>query len=279
MATPKIQIDNAKLMKRMARYQEVTGKQVAATMRRGARLLAVNLATSTPPYGKNPAARKQGEAAIGKDLLRIFYVMHPENIQKFLDFYGKKNTFKSGHKGAAALGDVTHQVLSSQEMKGWHKSHRLSGSGRTRNIKLKDGLNVRTTTGIRFRDLPGLDVGIVSQPQFSNYVKYVQTRVGLTKAAWAASAMKVNADVKDALSGIPAWVKRHVDKVPAAVIDKADASSPDIKLVSKLPWADKALRKKDHLEAIRISRQKFYHSMQKEIRACIKAEQVVPASV
>jgi hypothetical protein len=257
----------------MHRYEQVTGKQVAMTMRRGARLLAVNMAMSTQPYGKGLDAKKQGEAAIGKDLLRIFYVMHPANIQKFLDFYGKKNTFKFGHQGAAAIGDVTHQVLSSSEMRGWHQSHRLPGSGRTRNIKLKDGLNVRTTTGIRFRDLAGLDVGVVSQPQFENYVKLMQLRVGMTKAAWAAAALQVNADVKDALSGIPAWVKRHVSKVPSAVIDNAESLSPTITLTNKLPWADMALRGPDKEEAIRISRQKFYLSMGREIREALKREQ------
>jgi hypothetical protein len=270
---PKIHIDNSKLLKRMQRYEQITGKQVAMTMRRGARLLAVNMAISTQPYGKGLEAKKQGEAAIGKDLLRIFYVMHPENIQKYLDFYGKKNTFKFGHKGGAPIGDVTHQVLSSMEIKGWHQSHRLSGSGRTRNIKLKDGMDVRTTTGIRFRDLAGLDLGIVSQPQFDNYVKFVQLRVGMTKAAWAAAALQVNADVKDALSGIPAWVKRHVSKVPSAVIDKAESLSPTITLTNKLPWADKALRDPDKNEAIRISRQKFYLSMGREIREALKKEQ------
>lgn len=196
--------------------------------------------------------------------------MKPENIQKFIDFNGRKHTFKFGHKGAAALGDVTHQVLESSELKSWHKSHRLPGSGRTRNVKLKDGLNVRTTTGLRFRDLAGLDVGIVSQPQFSNYVKYVQLRVGMTKAAWAGAALKVNADVQDALSGIPAWVKRHISKVPSAVVDKSNSISPQISLTNALPWASNALKEGDKNEALRIARQKFYRSMGTEIRAVLK---------
>jgi hypothetical protein len=270
MATPKIQIDNSRLLERMKRYQDVTGKEIGASMRRGARLLAVNMATSTQPYGKTPDAKKQGEAAIGKDLLRVFYVMHPANIEKFIDFWGKKRTFAFGHQGAKSIGDVTHQVLSSSEMKTWHKSHRLPGTGRIRNIRLKDGLNVLTTTGIRFRDLPGLDVGIVSQPQFDNYVKYVQLRVGMTKAAWAAAAISVNADVKDALSGIPAWVKRHVEKVPNAVVDDSESIAPKITLTNKLPWADQALRPADKAEAVRISREKFFKSLGTEIRYALK---------
>ncbi len=58
--------------------------------------------------------------------------------------------------------------------------------------------------------------------------------------------------------------------VPHSVSDNATNDLPKITLVNRLPWADKALRAKDHAEAIRISRQKFYRSMGTEIRAALK---------
>jgi hypothetical protein len=265
-----MKLDTEKLRRKMENYSKVTGKSISSTMRRQARLLAVSLAFNTPPFGKDPSARKQGEAAIGKDLLRIFYVMHPANVQKFLDFFGKAHTFQFGHKGAAAIGNVTHQVLSTSEMAHWHKGHRLP-SGRTRNIAGKVGMDVKTITGIRFRDLPGLDVGIVSQLQFDKYVKSVQTRVGMTKAAWAACAIAVKADVKSSLAGIPAWVKRHATKVPHSVTDKTEGSKPDMILTNSLPWADKAMRGPEYKSAIRIAQEKFYRAMSKEIKETLKA--------
>ena len=74
---PKIVIDDAKLQKRMQKYQDITGKQIAATMRRGARLLAVNLAYSTPPYGKTPDSLKLGEIAVQNDILRAYMPAAP----------------------------------------------------------------------------------------------------------------------------------------------------------------------------------------------------------
>ena len=61
----------------MDRYAEVTGKTVASSLRRGARLLAVSLATSTPPFGRNQAAKKLGEQAIQNDIRRVYTPLTP----------------------------------------------------------------------------------------------------------------------------------------------------------------------------------------------------------
>jgi hypothetical protein len=82
MATPKIQIDNSKLLERMKTLEAVTGKQVQSTLRRGARLLAVNIAYSTPPYGTNSDALALGEKAVQNDVLKVLKPLYP-TIFKF----------------------------------------------------------------------------------------------------------------------------------------------------------------------------------------------------
>jgi hypothetical protein len=299
MATPKVQIDNQKLLKKMELYQQVAGKQIAATMRRGARLLAVNLAYSTPPYGKNSQSQKLGEIAVQNDMLRAYMpaapisTKHDRQKQSLRDVVrrvivrdfklrdailsaidmanrisNRRTKQKRITKKSRALGLADLRVLLAQAP-GFNKlkvdeTVDKSIHKRTRNNYGRVRKNWQTRTVVyRSKDL-------------EKYIKEKQKLVGLSKAAWAACAIQVNADVQDALRGIPLWVKRHVAKVPADVIDKAEASSPDIKLVSKIPWADKALRKADHAEAIRISRQKFFNSMKKEIREAMKLQQVVP---
>jgi hypothetical protein len=76
--------------------------------------------------------------------------------------------------------------------------------------------------------------------------------------------------VKNIWSGIPAWVKRHISKAPSAVSDRATAMLPQIKLTSKIPWADKVMSESDYREALRITREKFFSSMGTEIRAALK---------
>jgi hypothetical protein len=178
------------------RYLENSKKTRPEYMKQQARLIAKNVIAITPPSGfyktkendsKSMVMGKKAEAvgkrAILNDLLRIFYVMKPENIEKFLDFYGSGgNTSEFGHAGAKAIGNVTEKVLTSQaSIKSWHQARRTR-KGRTMNVH-RD-----VTTGIRFRDLPGLDMGIVSQKQFQQYYKSVAKKVGYLVSGWESTA-------------------------------------------------------------------------------------------
>lgn len=290
MATPKVHIDNSKLIQRMKRYEEVTGKQIGATMRRCARLLAVNMAISTPPYGKDSEAKKLGERAVQNDILRVYTPGSPasfsfptgklsfrEQVERLvtrnlrlrdaiLGALGyaavKARSKQGGSRQAAGLSRLNAILGNVPGFSNLHASHGVDASihAKTRNAY------GRVRKGWKSRE-------IVADPrQLASYIKERQARVGMTKAAWAAAAMQVNADVKDALSGIPAWVKRHIGKVPASVIDRSASIAPFITLTNKLPWADKATRPSDQKEAIRISREKFYRSMGTEIRHALKAE-------
>lgn len=298
MATPKVEIDNQKMLEKMKVYQEVTGKQIAATMRRGARLLAVNLAYSTPPYGKKSESQKLGEIAVQNDILRAYMpaapiaTKHPREKQSLRDVVRRvivKN-FKLRDAILAAI-DMGNRISNRRKpQKRITKKSRALGIAELRVLlgqaegfnRLKVDETVDTSIHKRTRNDYGrvrknwqTRTVVYKSKDLEKYIKEKQKLVGLTKAAWAACALQVNADIQNTLRGIPLWVKRHIQRVPSAVIDKADGSYPDIKLVSKLPWADKALREKDHKEAIRISRQKFFNSMKKEIREAIKDKKVV----
>jgi hypothetical protein len=270
----KVEIDTSKLLKRMKRYEEVTGKEVAASLRRGARLLAVNLAASTPPFGKDATARKLGERAVQNDIRRIYTPATPistkypttqwsfqEQIQKFLT--------KSPKLQKAILAAV--KAADPERLKGI-----VSGLPTFSKLTFDHGVDrsvharTRNAYGRVRKGWKGRNV-VMNSLDLQFYIQRKQDLVGLTKAAWAACALDVRADVKDALSGIPAWVKRHVGKVSHAVVDGSEKSLPIIKLTSKVPWADKALRSADHKEAIRISREKFYKSLGIEIRMALKS--------
>lgn len=269
----KVEIDTSQLLKRMKRYEEVTGKEVAASLRRGARLMAVNLAVSTPPYGKSPSALKLGERAVQNDILRVYTPATPiktkyettqwsfqEQIQKFLT--------KSPKLQKAILAAV--KAVDPERLKGI-----VSGFPTFSKLTFDHGVDrsihkrTRNAYGRVRKGWKGRNVVMNSQ-DLQIYIERKQQLVGLSKAAWAACALDVNADVKDALSDIPAWVKRHIGKVSHAVVDQSEKMLPVIKLTSKVPWADKALRSNDHKEAIRLSREKFYKSLGIEIRMALK---------
>jgi hypothetical protein len=278
MARPKIEISNAALLKRMKRYEEITGKEIASSLRRGGRLLAVSLAKATPPFGfsikdkdpekddAEPSSLHKGEKALFRDVFRVFYIMTKGRIRGILDFQGREATFKYGHKGAAPLGNVTEKILTRGQMKAWHQARR----GKNGRVGM---VHRGVTTGHRIRDLIHLDKGIVTQEYVESYYKERVKLVGLSKAAWASCIMKMDlskSDIKNIWSGIPAWVKRHVSRVPSGVTDKCDLMFPEIKLTNRLPWANSVMSANDYREALRITREKFMKSMNKEIKAVLK---------
>jgi hypothetical protein len=252
------------------------------------------MATSTQPYSggsKKATAQKLGQRAVQNDILRVYTpgpdVNFPIETTK-LSFKSQieKIITKNVALRDAILGSLGYAASRSRSKKG--ALRQKSGLDRLNSIlqnvpsmsKLHASQVVdpsihqktRNAAGRVRRGWKGREI-VADGRDLISYIKERQARVGMTKAAWAAAALQVNADVKDALSGIPAWVKRHVGKVPAAVVDNSEAIAPKITLTNKLPWADKALRPEDHKEAIRISREKFYKSMGTEIRYALKKAQ------
>jgi hypothetical protein len=276
MAAPKVQIDNSKLLQRMKRYEEVAGKEIGGSLRRAGRRLAIDLAYSTPPYGLNKDSQTLGEKSVQNDIVRVARPMnaiktkHASSGKSFREWVNgfMTNNLKlkreilaacSG-KDAAKLttllknaGGFSLLVVEQSFTKSIHDS--------TRNAygKIRKGWKSKTI--------------IADSNGMQNYIKHKQDLVGLTKAAWISCIAKINADVQNQMAGVPAWVKRHIGKVPSAVVDGADSVAPKITLTNKLPWADKALRESDYKEALRISREKFYKSMGTEIRAALKKAQ------
>ena len=280
----KVEIDNRKLLARMKRLEEVTGKTVSSTLKRGARLLAVNLAYQTPPFGKSSKDKATmdgdgvesielsslhlGERAILRDLMRVFYIMTPGRIQSIIDFQGREATMRYGHKGASALGDVKEKVLYSSEMRSWHQARRIS-NGRV--SKTRQGV----TTGHRIKDLRNLDKGFVTKDEFDQYYKKRIELVGLSKAAWASCISKMDLQgtgLKNIWREVPAWVKRHISKVPSSVADRSSALLPVITITNSIPWAHQVTSPSDIAEAKRITKQKFNSAIGKEIRAALKAQ-------
>jgi len=283
MAVPRITISDEKLQKRLKKYEEVTKKSIASTLRRSARLMAVSLSRSTPPYGNSKGniegnnadlpAKQMGERAIQNDILRVYKPLKPIRSKydsKSLSFQGtveKYITKNLSLRNALLSAIKTSDGKRLREIvKGMPSFSRLFFDG---SVDAGYHQKARNPYG-RVRKKWETRIVVMDSKGVSAFIKLRQDRVGLTKAAWAACAISVKADVQDALRGIPAWVKRHASRVPHSVSDDATDDLPRITLTNKLPWADKALRKNDHAEAIRISRQKFYRSMGKEIKEALK---------
>lgn len=183
-------------MRRLAAQSGKTKRELCETAAKG---FVRDVVAITPPASKGvsgTSAKKAGERTIATDVARIFKPASPEVIAS-LAAQGGSIVEKFGHKGAKALGEVETRVLSRSEMPAWHAARRRA-DGRVMAI------NRDATTGLRKRDLRGLDTGVVSKADFNWFVRTLQKAVGILAAGWNAAArhLKVN---------LPAWVRRHGD--------------------------------------------------------------------
>lgn len=203
-----MKFDYSKLQNAMREFARDSGRSKHEVCRMAARGFVKDVVSITPPASKGVAgmaAKKAGEAAIVRDLQRIFLVMGDAQINQFTNATGGTQVEDFGHRGAKSIGQVTTKVLSRGEMAVWHGSRRGS-DGRVKGGGKGGMLNrIRAsalTTGLKKSDLPALDVGIVRKADFDWFAKTLQKMVGFLSAGWNAAAQKLG--VK-----LPAWVKRH----------------------------------------------------------------------
>jgi hypothetical protein len=192
------QFDMTKLrasVKRLRPYVNKTRDELITTAARG---FVKDVVAITPPSNgatKGTAAKKAGEATIAGDVGRIFQPMSEQGIEQFRTLYGDERQESFGHKGAKALGTIRAKVLAFGQMADWHRRRRRK-DGRVMQI------NRDATTGLRKRDLAGLDIGIVTSADFKRFILLLQRNVGILAAGWNAAAEKLKVN-------LPAWIKRH----------------------------------------------------------------------
>jgi len=243
MAAPYIRIDEKALQKKMQKYEAIVGKEVAQLVRNGSRLLCVELAGFTFPKDK-----KLGEAAISRDVSKIFTALNPDWWKK----HTKKKAFRVVEADDFLAQLSTILVKNITAAKTFHKANRVFSRGRALPINKKAVIQMKTRNSL---------------------VRGLQKKVGLCKAGWAVAASQCKADVRQPLRGIPAWVTRNMGKAVAAVREQSVAGmSFKINLTNKINYTDKLLSRKSRTIAQNVARGKFVKMLNTAIRATKKKE-------
>jgi len=272
MPAPTVKIDDAKMLRKMRKYEQVVGKEVRQLVQNAGRLCCVQLAKFTQPYGNKSAAKKSGEKAITKDIQGgkrstgkgkgrrgIFLPLTPF-MKANAEFYGASENIRLFVKkdGTVYGTDKAHFLsnASVDTLRGIHKSKFVNGrmssaGGDTRNIG-------------RWKFI---DQYFVSPNVINAFLKVQFRKVGLVKAGWAVAAAACKADVRQPLSGIPAWVRRNISKARGAIDDsKASGFSWKIKLKNQVGYARQTLSPSNESVAVNVARRKFYSMMSHAIR-------------
>ena len=291
MAAPTIKLSSGELGKKMALFEKLTGSSIQDSLRRQARLLAVDLCRRTPPYGLDDESKKLGERAIQNDILRVYkqvheiQTKHPTAMHSFRNIVDK-NVVRDLPLRKAMLAAIDHEATHGSSARKQRQS-KAKGANDLRAIlkntpgfeKLKVDESLDSSIHLRTRNKYGrvrkgwkTRILVYNSSEVQRYLERKQDLVGLTKAAWAKAALMIQAPVGDALREIPSFITRHMGRAGAKTQDDSGASHPKIMLGSEIPWASSALRAKTYASAVRASRKRFIRSLDIAISAIVKKQ-------
>ena len=261
---------------RRALGQLYRGKGLAHGLRREARLVAVNLAFQTQPFGGSKATtpgkasgREQGEGAVARDIRAVIQVpsdLHAEiqaqsvSAAKAFSYYMKNRRYAEAEALLNRLNISTFSQIKAGPMRGdIHKQARRPIPQRPRMSRRQRPLLVTTEV-----------------TELKNYIESVKRNVGIAKAGWASCAEQLGGTGGRmmALGGgqqqaVPAWVKRHVGgRASGSVIDQADKIlNASVRMINHVPWVSKCLTDSEAQRALDIQREKMAKRLEYQLAA------------
>lgn len=241
---PKFKFESKGLQNILDEYAALREQTIPDAVVASARLLCVELARRTQPFGDSTSVQKTGEKAIIRDLVgrggggtvRAGLFASGD----FSDGMGYRWYAEGPHvrlfisKDGYAYGtekSLFKENVSQQEMRGYHKSRFQNGK--------------MSSAGARDKSIGRwkfLDKWFVPQAAINNYIDSQILKVGWAKSAWAACARELRKVTSgSATRGMPSWVTRH-DSPHSDVIDNSrDLSNPRVTLINTTNYISQVL--------------------------------------
>jgi len=237
MSDVTFEVDTTGFDRALVEYKVATGKSWRDVIRQQARLLAVNLAYQTQPYGLGDASLRMGQGAVYRDVAKVYATPNEAYIElKKWSLEAARGFWKLYNDGKMARAK---KILSRSPLglvpfgpfkKEFHGQRRSRATGKV----LGSGPSQ-----------------IVQNPNKVNpYMTRKEKHVGMAKGAWKTCAKMLGGP-----RGIPAWVK---DRGHGTVQDMSGAAdNPRVVMNANVPYQDRVLTKNQMREAMRIQEEKM----------------------
>jgi hypothetical protein len=251
-----MRVDDSRLQQALKRWMALKGKGVSEALKKATRLICVNLAYQTQPFG-DEQGKQQGKNAITRDLSYIFVALNSESMSYFKEVMGGTNRrLVLRRKDGTVWITDTDTYMTKGQMKAFHQSMRTAGRGNVRNANKAN----KTRDIGRHQEHPR---GVVSQTDMTTYMQSVWKKSGIAKGGWAACAKILGGS-----RGIPQWVTRHAGKRAGGMVNDQSmrAKDPRITFTNMVPWVSKVLSPGQGQRALDIAKYKIV----KEIDTAIK---------
>ncbi len=245
-----IKIDTKDFEAALYRLKVQTGKEWPQIIRSEARLVAVELANRTQPFGNN--SESIGKNSVEKGIRSIFKDLGDSKTLDLIErSAGPKDKLKKGESlrtrierylstgNKLALNNVLKDLNLGEIAKrigdverAWHKQHRDPRTGRVR----------ASAQAMRF---------IQRAQNLTAYIKRTQKAVGWAKSGWATCAR-----ILGGTRNIPGWVSRKPG--PGTVQDfTSDQNNPRVIITNEVSYIDRVCPPREIANALRIQAQKM----------------------
>ena len=210
--------DVARLLKR---YPDKVGRSLESLVKQEARGLAVELARNTRPFGFSQKARKRGEKAVAKDILKVFAT--PDQAYKTAKAADSKQADRFWAHIQNRRFARARKALAESPSK-WRdlpvgrldpKLHQQSRTGPQANVTRKEPAQI-----------------VTNRKPLDTYIAKIQRRVGFAKGVWINAAKAIGGRVR----GSSQWATRHRKAPGDATVKTGD--KPSVTLVSRLDYMD-----------------------------------------
>jgi hypothetical protein len=241
---PAMKFESKGLKNILDQYAELREQTIPDAVVAASRLLCVELARRTQPFGDGNDAKKAGENAIRRDLLGKggggtvragIFSGHNFNPDMGFEWYatGPNVRLFISKDGYAYGTDKTYfkDSISQGELRSIHKSKFVNGR--------------MSSAGGRDRSIGRwkfIEKWFVPKAALNSYVDSQILKVGWAKSAWAACARELRKVTSgSATRGIPSWVTRH-DSPNSDVVDNSrNLSNPSVTLINTTKYASQVL--------------------------------------
>lgn len=268
----KFKFESVKFEQIMKDYAEIRAVTIPDAVSVSARLLCVELARRTQPFGDDNKARETGEKAITGDLIGrkrrvgIFGAIGPAMTEE-----GGYSWYKTGDNvrlfvGKDGFAYGTEKTMfrpdaSGSEMRAFHKKNFVNGKASSA------GSYTRNIGRWKF-----LDKMFVSKETLDDYIKSTIKKVGIAKAGWANCALQLKKVNKGKLTAdIPPWVIRHTADFKNGKTEDltSDPQNPRVIMTNTTPWASSVMTESEKHTAVGFVTSK----MKKQIEYALKKRQ------
>lgn len=239
-----IQFPEKEFQRMLEQFQSLTRKSWPKVLRQQGRLIAVNLAIETQPYGSN--RKKTGEIAVARDIGLVF--------DTYAEVYQQLKA-----QGDQIAGAFYHTIMANK----WRHAERILRacgiSTPIGSVKSEIHQSKRDKHGRVRKDTPAAMI-VRRAKSIDTYSKRVARRVGFAKSGFATAAKSLGGT-----RGIPHWAKRG--KAPGRVEDHSHASrNPHIFIVNDVSYIKQVCSDASVQKALRIQKEKMMKHIQHVMR-------------